>query len=105
VDGKATQISKQETPMSDPQYVVVKWADAHSGPGHWGELDEDMGEHIVVTCGIHITEQDGGKPGHLTVAQSQTPDDFYDHVIYIPTGMMRSIEFLKPFTTPLGLDQ
>ncbi len=103
-DEKATPISNQETAMSNPQYVLIKWADAHAGPGHWGELDDDHNEHIVVTCGIHVSEQDGGKPGHITVAQSKTPDDFYDHVIYIPTGMMRTIEFLEPYTKPLTLN-
>lgn len=86
--------------MSD-QYVLVKWADAHAGPGHWSELDDDTDEHIVVTVGIQISEDDGGKPGHLTIAQSKSPDDFVDHVIYIPTGMVRTIEFLQPFTKPL----
>jgi hypothetical protein len=91
-----------ETTQPDPQYVVVKWADAHQGPGHWCTLDEDdKDEHIVATCGLLIPEDDGGKPKHLTIAQSQSPDGFVDHVIYIPQGMVRSMQFLKPFTGEL----
>lgn len=71
--------------------VLIEWADAHAGPGHWGDLDEDTGEHIVRTCGFMIPESEGGKKLHYTIAQSQTPDGFYDHVIYIPVGMMRRI--------------
>lgn len=95
-------IMGETSQQTDQQYVLVKWADAHQGPGHWCTLDEDDDdEHIVVTCGLLISEDDGGKPKHLTVAQSQSPDGFVDHVIYIPQGMVRSMQFLKPFTAEL----
>jgi hypothetical protein len=84
------------------QLVMVKWADAHAGPGHWDTLDpEDTEEHIVVTVGLMVTQAEGGKPKHLTIAQSKTPDDFYDHIIHIPQGMVRSICFLQSFSTEI----
>lgn len=87
--------------------VYVVWADAHAGAGHWAELEtEDMGEHLVTTVGLLVTEEQGGKPVHITVAQSKSPDGFYDHVIYIPTGMVRAYyelvnpDDLQPETKP-----
>lgn len=93
----------ESTPMvtsTQIEPVLVEWADAHAGPGHWAELDdEDNGEHIVRTVGFLISEDNGGKKLHVTIAQSHTPDDFYDHVIYIPTGMVRRLVNLSPYTT------
>lgn len=100
-DAKATPTSSQVTTMAH-EMVLLKWADAHQGEGHWATLDEqDSGEHIIETCGFIIPEADGGKAAHVTIAQSHSPDDFYDHVIYIPQGMVRSMTFLKAFTTEL----
>lgn len=76
-------------------FVYISWADAHAGAGHWSELDDDDDEHIVKTCGFLISVSDGGKPNHLTIAQSYTPDGFYDHVIYIPVGMVRKTVLLS----------
>lgn len=87
------------------EIVLVEWADAHAGPGHWSDLDEDTGEHIVRTSGFLITEEMGGKKLHLTIAQSQTPDGFYDHVIYIPTGMVRTVSILSGGTTASATPQ
>jgi hypothetical protein len=93
-----------ESVTPEPQPVLVKWADAHAGSGHWDELDtDDMDEHIVVTVGVLVTQDEGGKPKHLTVAQSKSPDGFYDHVIYIPQGMVRTVTFLQPFTTEISV--
>lgn len=91
----------ESTPTTTTQIeiILVEWADAHAGPGHWSDLDEDTGEHIVRTAGFLITEEMGGKKLHLTVAQSQTPDGFYDHVIYIPSGMVRNLVRLTACTT------
>lgn len=88
--------------MTQHETVLICWADAHAGEGHWATLEEqESGEHLVTTCGFIIPEQDGGKAGHVTIAQSHSPDDFYDHIIYIPQGMVRSITFLRPFTKDL----
>lgn len=91
----------ESTPMKTTtiDVILIEWADAHAGPGHWGDLDEDTGEHIVSTTGFLIPEEMGGKKLHYTIAQSQTPDGFYDHVIYIPAGMMRKIIPLWAYTT------
>ena len=87
---------------AEHQYVLLVWADAHAGEGHWDTLDpDDKDEHLVTTCGMLITEADGGKPKHLTIAQSKSPDGFFDHVIHIPQGMVRTITFLKPYTGPI----
>lgn len=87
------------TTTTQTETVLIEWADAHAGPGHWGDLDEDTGEHIVRTAGFLISEELGGKKLHVTIAQSQTPDGFYDHVIYIPTGMVRRLVNLTACTT------
>lgn len=74
--------------------VCVVWADAHAGEGAWAELDDNHDEYLNTTVGMLISPDDGGKPGHVTVAQSKTPDDLFDHVIYIPVGMVRSMQTL-----------
>ena len=86
--------------------VEVVWADAHAGSGHWDELeDPDTGEHLVRTCGYLVDESNGGKKLHITIAQSSTPDGFYDHVIYIPTGMIRTMTILRAYTTANAMPQ
>ncbi len=91
--------------QDDHQFVLIVWADAHAGEGHWDTLDpEDKEEHLVQTVGMLISENDGGKPNHSTIAQSKSPDGFYDHVIHIPRGMVRSVVFLQRFTKPLDCD-
>lgn len=86
------------------EMVSIKWADAHAGEGHWSLLeDEDGGEHIVQTVGLLIPTADGGKPDHLTIAQSMSPDGFVDHVIFIPAAMSRSVTFLTARTNPLTM--
>lgn len=86
--------------VADPfQPVIVKWADAHAGEGSWHTLDEnEQDEHIVSTCGWLIPEHEGGKPGHVTVAQNVDPQELVDHVLFIPGGMVRTITYLQPFT-------
>jgi hypothetical protein len=37
----------------------------------------------------------------MTIAQSKSPDDFFDHVIHIPQGMVRTVTFLQPFTAQI----
>jgi hypothetical protein len=86
--------------QNDASIVEIYWADAHAGEGRWGDLEEtDSGEHIVRTCGYMIDEEHGGKKLHVTIAQSFTPDGFYDHVIYIPVGMVRQIIKHQPHST------
>lgn len=86
--------------MSDEtrQQVIVYWADAHAdGEGSWTPLAEltDNGEYIVESVGFLLTASDGGKAGHVSLAQSITPDDMADHIIHIPQGMVRSMQILE----------
>lgn len=73
--------------------VVVVWADAHAGPERWTALEEldDDGEYLVESCGWLLPVDQGGKPDHVTLAQSLTPDEHVDHVIHIPVSMVRTI--------------
>lgn len=90
--------------QNEHELVLVVWADAHAGAGHWAELDtEDLDEHLVHSVGMLVSEADGGKPKHITLAQSKSPDGFFDHVIYIPKEMMREMRFLKPWTKGLTI--
>ena len=95
-----------ESTPSQIETVEIEWADAHSGAGHWADLeDQDLGEHIVKTCGYLVDEDNGGKKLHITIAQSMTPDGFFDHVIYIPTGMLRKMTILRAYTTASATPQ
>jgi hypothetical protein len=78
------------------QMTMVTWADAHSDSSGWTgkrDLDEE-GEYLVHSVGWLITEEEGGKPGHVTLCQSYTPDEDVDHVLYVPHGMIRAINVL-----------
>jgi len=85
-----------ETDVPEFPVVIVRWADAHSGAEHWAALDtDDKAEFIVCSAGHLISEAHGGKPGHVTIAQSYTPDLDFDHVLHIPDGMIRSCHILS----------
>lgn len=93
------------TEKIDFQTVVVVWADAHSDGTGWtprGEMDLE-GELLVETCGYLLPHGEGGKDGHITIAQSVTPHDDIDHIIHIPQAMVRTVTFLKPFTNDLPI--
>ena len=80
--------------MAGLSLVLVRWADAHSGIGHWHELEEtaeDDTEYLVQSVGWLIPTDKGGKQGHVTLAQSLTPDDMVDHILHIPKGMVRKM--------------
>lgn len=90
--------------QSEHDIVSVLWADAHAGAGHWAELDtDDLGEHLVLSVGLLVTDDNGGKPHHVTLAQSKSPDGFYDHVLYIPNGMVRELKVLQEQTKGLTI--
>jgi len=78
--------------------VIVTWADAHAGVDHWMPLDEleDDGEYLVQSVGWLLPADDGGKQGHVTVAQSLTPDEHVDHVLHIPVSMVRTLVIVTP---------
>ena len=82
--------------MAGLELVRVVWADAHSGPQEWQPLEslELAGEYLVESVGHLVPVTQGGKVDHVTLAQSITPEAHVDHVIYIPLGMVRSMETL-----------
>lgn len=89
------------TDKIDFQMVLVKWADAHAYEGgSWVYPSdiEDTGDYIVQTVGWLLTEDNGGFKNHVSVAQSWGADDAIDHIINIPSGMVRSLQFLQSFT-------
>ena len=76
---------------------MVVWADAHAGPHEWTPLEEvaeEAEEYLVRSVGFHVPVGDGGKPEHVTLIQSITPDDEVDHSLHIPIGMVRGISVL-----------
>lgn len=85
--------------MAGLNVVLVRWADAHAGVEHWHALSdlEDDGEYIVQTVGWLIPADEGGKNGHVTLAQSWTMDEQVDHVIHIPVAMVRSMSVCHSF--------
>ena len=95
---------KISTVMADLPYqtVVLFWRDAHAGEGQWHTLDqEDQDPHIIMSCGWLVPEIEGGKKDHVTLVQSVSPDGFADHTLYVPSGMVESVQFLQPFSTPV----
>lgn len=82
--------------MMSFQPVYIKWRDAHSGDTTWHELDDDE-PYIVESCGFLIPETEGGKPAHVTIVQSITPDEQMDHVLYIPQAMVETMHILTTF--------
>jgi hypothetical protein len=86
---------------TDFQMVLVKWADAHAYEGGawvYAHDIEDTGEYIVQSLGWMLTEDNGAFKEHISLAQSWGADDAIDHIINIPKGMVRSIQFLQSFT-------
>ena len=74
--------------------VLVTWHDAHSGAESWTDIKElDMDPAEVQSVGFLLNTGDGGKPHHITIYQSRNEDSI-DHVLHIPSGMVRKIEVL-----------
>ena len=74
--------------------VLVTWHDAHSGAESWIAIKElDLEPAEVESVGFLLTEDDGGKPDHLTLFQSRIGDEI-DHVLHIPVGMVQKIKVL-----------
>jgi|DEB0MinimDraft_6_1074348.scaffolds.fasta_scaffold183821_2 hypothetical protein len=79
--------------MNDLRMVAITWADAHGDCAEWTDLTEveDDGDYLVRSVGILLV---GAKRGHLSIAQSITPDEDVDSVLHIPKGMVRRVEAL-----------
>lgn len=74
--------------------AIVVWHDAHAIiDGSWTHLSEldDTDPYVVVSVGIILDEGRGGKPGHVSIAQSLTPDEFVDHVTHVPVAMVQRV--------------
>jgi len=78
--------------------VVVEWRDAHADPsGGWVEPHLiDQRSYTVTSVGFLLPEGEGGKPGHVSIAQSWgrmhgDPLEALDHVLHLPTAMVTSV--------------
>lgn len=83
--------------------VHVVWMDAHADAHGWTEIAELERIRLIDTVGVLIPVQDGGAPGHLTLAQSVDEDaEMVDSVLHIPIGMVRQVTDLTAgLTLPL----
>lgn len=81
------------TTTNDVRFVAITWADAHADCAEWTGLTdmEDDGDFLVRSVGILLV---GAKRGHISIAQSITPDEDVDSVLHIPKGMVRRLEAL-----------
>ena len=78
--------------------VCVIWHDAHAGTDTWVHLDDpysDVDPYVVTSVGFLLDVKRGGKPGHVSVAQSWSDDDAVDSILHIPNAMVRSVSQLK----------
>jgi len=81
--------------------TLVIWHDAHGDASSWVDLDEigDDGPCVVHSCGLRLKPGKGGKPGHVSIAQSMTHYGDVDSVLHIPSAMVveiRDFEKVKP---------
>ena len=86
------------------QLVQIIWHDAHSVCETWTTKGEiDVAPCIVSSVGWVI---ESVKADHVVIAQSRIlDDDHYDHVLAIPTGMIKQINRLKATRVlPVGDD-
>jgi hypothetical protein len=76
--------------------LLIEWADAHDGTETWTAIEDlsDDGEVIITSIGIKLDEDNGGKKGHVALAQS-IDGDHVDNVLYVPVGMIRKMTALQ----------
>ena len=75
--------------------VLVEWNDAHAGDNDtWTPLEdiEDTGYYVVKSVGWLLPD---AKAGHVTIAQSLTPDEQVDHLLHVPAGMVNKMIVLN----------
>ena len=82
--------------------VAVVWLDAHGDADGWTEIaDLDPEPRRVTSVGILLPTGEGGKRGHLTLAQS-LDGTTVDSVLHIPRSMVRRVSVLtEALTMPL----
>lgn len=81
----------------DRRPVLVVWHDAHAGTDTWIDLNTstDTGPYVVRSVGWLMREDCGGKPGHISLAQSWSDEDAIDSVLHIPVAMVQQIIHMK----------
>jgi len=90
--------------MSDHQPVLVIWRDAHSiGEADWADLESaiDKDPYLMRSVGFLLNES-RGKPGHVTLYQSITPDGDVDGILCIPNEMVETLGFLGVLAKAVG---
>ena len=72
------------------ELVAVVWTDAHSISDGWLWLDtaHDDNPLNVTTVGFLLPRGQGGKKGHLSIAQSMTDHRAVDSILHVPKGMV-----------------
>lgn len=77
--------------------VYITWHDAHAGTDTWVDLHthKDDEPYVVHSAGWLLTESMGGKPGHISIAQSWSDEDAVDSILHIPVAMVQEIIHLK----------
>ena len=86
------------------QAVLVVWKDAHSiGEADWADLESaiDKEPYLVETVGF-LLEEHRGKPDHVTVYQSITPDGDVDGILCIPREMVQTLAFVGVLAKAVG---
>lgn len=76
--------------------VIVEWHDAHVGVDGWEDLEnvKDDGPCIVHSTGFLLSEEDGGKEGHVSLVATWSQDDMVHSVFHIPSPMVQKIHIL-----------
>jgi hypothetical protein len=77
--------------------ILIIWHDAHAGTDTWVNLDnyKDPDPYVVNSIGWLLDENLGGKPNHITIAQSWSDDDAVDSILHIPIAMVQQVITLK----------
>lgn len=78
--------------------VYVIWHDAHAGTDTWHHIDDlvrDDEPYVVHSIGWVLQVGQGGKPNHLSIAQSWSDDDAVDSVLHIPNAMVQHVSEVR----------
>lgn len=72
------------------EYAIVVWSDAHADGDSWQEFTAtDQAPCLVTSAGFVLPKRRGGKPKHLTLAQSVIGDEYVGSLLHIPRSMVR----------------
>lgn len=72
---------------------IVRWNDAHADVSGWTNLTgpHDRDPYEIVTVGILLDKKRGRKPGHVSIAQSLSPEGYADSILHVPRAMIVDI--------------